>query len=290
MRFFVLGNANKPGVREEAQLLRPRLEAIGEVVVFDLEQAVDLGDKSADLAFVCGGDGAILRAARQMGYRQVPVLGINLGKLGFLADLTLEEVEGALPQILRGEYRIASHVMFECRLTGGETQRKFLGLNEVVVISGPPFRMLEVMLAIDGEPVLQFAGDGLILSTPIGSTAHNLAAGGPIVGQELAAFAIAPLAAHTLSGRPLVESADKVYTIRLNQPRGAWLVVDGQDQVPLSENSVVEIRRAPVAFQLVKVPGKSYFQTLRDKLRWGATPNYRSELAEPNSDAPRTGN
>src|SRR5262249_46078569 len=151
----------------------------------------------------------------------------------------------------------------------------FLGLNEVSVLVGPPFRMVDIDLEIDGESVLRFSGDGLILSTPIGSTAHNLAAGGPILGQQLPTFVITPLAAHTLSGRPLVDSADKVYTIRLHRPRGAWLVVDGQDQISLSEGDVVEIRRAPVAFSLVKVPGKSYFQTLRDKLRWGATPNYQ---------------
>src|SRR4051812_12300649 len=119
MRFFVLGNAHRPGVRDEAERLQLRLRSLGEVVVFDLDQTTDLSHHSADLAFVLGGDGAILRAARQMGYQQVPVLGINLGKLGFLADLTLEEVESCLPQIVRGEYKLASQIMFECQLSGG---------------------------------------------------------------------------------------------------------------------------------------------------------------------------
>jgi NAD+ kinase len=140
--------------------------------------------------------------------------------------------------------------------------------------------MLDIELAIDRAPVLRFSGDGLILSTPIGSTAHNLAAGGPILGQELSAFVVTPLAAHMLSGRPLVESADKIYTIRLFQPRGAWLLVDGQDQVPLTGDHVIEVRRAPVDFQLVKVAGHAYYETLRDKLRWGTSPNYRAR-AEP---------
>src|SRR5437763_882127 len=114
MRFYVLGNPTKPGVREEAQRLLPRLQQLGEVVAFDLERKLDLSRTVADLALVLGGDGAILRAARQMGYNQIPVLGINLGKLGFLADLNVEEVECCLPQLVLGQFNVTSHLMFEC--------------------------------------------------------------------------------------------------------------------------------------------------------------------------------
>jgi NAD+ kinase len=277
MRFYVLGNPTKAGVREEAERLVPCLRDLGEVVVYDLDQAADLSGTSADLAFVLGGDGAILRAARQMGYNQVPVLGINLGKLGFLADLSVEEVHCCLSTLVGGEFRITSHVMFECVIEDGQKAETFLGLNELVIETGPPFHMVEYEVAIDGEPALHCAGDGLILSTPVGSTAHNLAAGGPILGQELGAFVITPISPHTLTTRPLVDSADKVYTIRLRQARGAWAVIDGQDQRPLTLDHRVTVRRAPVAFRLVKVAGKSYFHTLRDKLRWGTSPNYRGE-------------
>jgi NAD+ kinase len=278
MRFFVLGNGTKPGVRAEAERLRPLLRPFGEVVAFDLDQRLDLSTIEADLAFVLGGDGAILRAARQMGYRQVPVFGINLGKLGFLADLSLEEVESYLPQLARGEFRVTSHLMFECvyQPAGGEA-RTLLGLNDAVIETGPPFHMVEYEVEAGGEALLRSAGDGLILSTPVGSTAHNLAAGGPVVGQELCAFAITPLCPHTLTTRPLVESADKVYTIRLIHGQNAWLVIDGQEQLPLTPADGVTIRRAPVAFRLVKVAGHSYYQTLRDKLRWGASPVFRTE-------------
>jgi NAD+ kinase len=275
MRFFILGNANKPGVREEAERLRPLFESVGEVVVFDLDQSTDLAKNSADIAVVLGGDGAILRAARQMGYQQVPVLGINLGKLGFLAEFTAVDIPEYLSQLKTGDYRVTSHMMLECELKQGGASQSFLVLNEIVVAAGPPFRMLEIALEIDGVEVLRFAGDGLILSTPIGSTAHNLAAGGPILGQELPAFVVTPLAAHTLAGRPLVESSEKLYRIRLSQPQGAWLVVDGQDQMPLTGDEVLEVRKAPVPFRLVKAPGHGYYATLRDKLRWGTTPNYR---------------
>lgn len=279
MRCYVLGNAAKPGVRDEADRLRPRVAALGEVVVFDLDRQADLSRTSADIAFVLGGDGAILRAARQMAYQQVPVLGINMGKLGFLADLSLGEVESILPQVAAGDYRVTSHLMFECSLTRGGSTQTFLGLNDTVIETGPPFSMLTIDVEVGGETALQFAGDGLVVSTPIGSTAHSLAAGGPILGQELEAFVVTPLSPHTLTSRPLVDSADTVYTIRLRQGRGAWLVVDGQDQIPLAADDVVTVRRAPVAFKLVKAAGRSYFRTLRDKLRWGTPPNYREPPA-----------
>lgn len=277
MRFYVLGNPTKAGVREEADRLVPRLREVGDVCVYDLDRTADLNCTTADLAFVLGGDGAILRAARQMGYHQVPVLGVNLGKLGFLADLSVEEVYASLPRLVAGDFRVTSHLMFECVVDDGRTTETFLGLNEVVIETGPPFHMIEYEVLIDDELALACAGDGLIVSTPVGSTAHNLAAGGPILGQELPAFAVTPVAPHTLTTRPLVDSADKVYTIRLRQADGAWVVIDGQEQLPLTLDHRVTVRRAPVQFRLVKVPGKSYFHTLRHKLRWGAGPNYRGE-------------
>ena len=278
MRILVLGNARRPGVLEEAERLLPFLRERCEVVAVDLEQKLDLSEIVADLTLVLGGDGAILRAARQMGYHQIPVLGVNLGKLGFLADLSLDEVEQLLPHLARGEFRVTSHLMFECVYqAGGAEPRTFLGLNDAVIETGPPFHMVEYEVEAGGEALLRSSGDGLILSTPVGSTAHNLAAGGPVVGQELCAFAITPLCPHTLTTRPLVESADKVYTIRLVQGQNAWLVIDGQEQVPLTPADRVTVRRAPVAFRLVKVSGHSYYQTLRDKLRWGTAPVFRVE-------------
>lgn len=279
MRFYILGNATKLGVPEEAERLRPLLESVGDVVAFDLDQSRDLTGLTADLAFVLGGDGAILRAARQMGYHQVPVLGVNLGKLGFLADIAVDEISACLPQLKERQYRTTAHLMFECSVIRAGESQTFLGLNEAAVTAGPPFSMLDLTLEVDGEPALSFGGDGIIVSTPIGSTAHNLAAGGPVLSQELSAFVVTPVAPHTLSCRTLVESADCIYTIRVSQPRGAWLVVDGQDQVPVSSDDTVEVRRAPVVFRLARVSGHNYYRTLRDKLRWGTLPNYRANQA-----------
>ncbi len=298
MRIMVLGNAQREGVREEAERLLPFLREHCELVVYDLLQAEDISCITADVALVLGGDGAILRAARQMGYRQTPVLGINLGKLGFLADLTPEEVRLVFPSVLRGEYRITHHLMFECIVEveahAGEVvppPQTFLGLNEVALQVGPPFHMMELDLIIDDEPVSSYAGDGLIISTPVGSTAHNLSAGGPILGQDLSAFVITPICPHTLTNRPVVESAEKVYTIAIRRAaEGTSLVIDGQEIIPLSARHRITIRKAPVRFGLVKVAGRSFFQILREKLHWGTQPNYRREtIQDPRTTlTPRT--
>jgi NAD+ kinase len=278
MRIFVLGNGGRPGVSEEAERLLPFIKEHCEIVVFDLHQKEDLSKSTADFALVLGGDGAILRAARQMGYCQVPVLGVNLGKLGFLADLSPEQLCHALPRIAGGGYRITRHLMFECLVVAPDSSQSYLGLNDISIHAGHPFHMIELDLIVDGETVSRFAGDGLIVSTPVGSTAHSLSAGGPILGQELPAFVITPICGHALTNRPVVDASDKVYTIAVRRASaGTALVIDGQDIVPLTTQHQVTVRKAPVSFGLVKVAGHSYYQTLRDKLRWGTGPNYRRE-------------
>lgn len=226
----------------------------------------------------------MLRAARQMAYRQVPVLGVNLGRLGFLADVAPQDFSQALRQVLAGDYRVTSHLMFECELQG-QNPATHLGLNEVVLHAMPPFHMLELEIEVQGVPISRFGGDGLIVSTPIGSTAHNLSAGGPILAQELSAFAITPLCAHTLTFRPIVESAEKNITIRLGSgTKDALAVIDGQVSMPLSPAERLSIRKAPVVFQMVKVPGRSFYQTLRDKLRWGTPPSYTNRSHDPHGE------
>jgi NAD+ kinase len=283
MRIFLLGNGSRSGVPETAEAIRPLLREHCEIVVDDLTQKVDLSPYSADLTLVLGGDGAILRACRQMGCRQLPVLGVNLGRLGFLADLTQDEVCCVFPEVVKGQFRVTKHVMFECIVEGpeGECYRS-LGLNEIAIQTGPPFHMIDLELSVDGEVISGYSGDGLILSTPIGSTGHSLSAGGPILGQEIEAFVITPICPHSLTSRPVVESASREYNIVVRRgASGTLLVVDGQDLVPLTPEYRVTFRRARVDFQLVKVSGHSYYRTLRDKLSWGTPPNYRSEPGRP---------
>jgi NAD+ kinase len=180
--------------------------------------------------------------------------------------------------MIAGDYRVTQHLMFECVVETPTEKRTFLGLNEIVFQAGPPFHMIDLELRVDGETVSHFNGDGLILSTPVGSTGHSLSAGGPILGQELDAFVITPICPHTLTHRPVVDSADKEYTVTVQRAAdGTVLIIDGQEILPVTEEHRVILRKAPVRFQLVKVPGRSYYQTLRDKLRWGTPPNYRLE-------------
>jgi NAD+ kinase len=289
MRFYLLGNAHRPRVVEEAQRLRGLLEQQAEVVVFDLHQTEDLTAHSADVAIVLGGDGAVLRSARQMGYRQVPVLGVNYGTVGFLADLNPDEVDAALASVLRGQFRVTQHLMLECVLEGPQGRRTTLGLNDVVVQTGPPFQPITLELTVADEHgtevVTRYSGDGLIVASPVGSTAHSLSNGGPVLGQELAAFVVSPICPHSLGHRPLVESADKTFGLRIVEGEGAWVVVDGQNLVPLAPDVTVTVRRSREAvFRLVKLPGRGFYRSLRDKLRWGEPPEPRRERGEPPAD------
>jgi NAD+ kinase len=276
-------------VQKEADRLLPFLRQHCEVVVLDLRKQVDLREVEADLTLVLGGDGAILHAARQMGYRQVPIVGINLGRLGFLADLNIDDIYELFPRMAAGEYRVTEHLMFETWVeTPGPPPMKTtieLGLNEIAILTGPPFHAVEVDLLVDGEAVARYNGNGVIVATPVGSTAFSLSAGGPIVSQELAAFAITPVCTHGLTSRPLVDSADKVYCLLVHRGGSPMRVIDGQDVVHLPVGAKVWVRRAPVTFKLARVADRSFYKTLHDKLLWGAQPKYR---VEPRAEEKRT--
>lgn len=234
------------------------------------------GDPPHDLVLVLGGDGTILRTCRQLGQHQLPMLGVNLGRLGFLADLSPAEFEEKFPRIARHEYQVIKHLMFECRLLHPDgTFESYLGLNETSIQTGSALRMLKIELSIDDERVTTYSCDGLILSTPVGSTAHSLAAGGPILRQDLQAFVVTPISPHTLTNRPLIDGADCVYELSMpDVPEGAMLVVDGQIKRPLWPGDRVQVRKAGVSFQLARLPGHSYYDTLHRKLNWGGGPNY----------------
>lgn len=235
------------------------------------------GTLEADLALVIGGDGAILRACRSFGHHQLPILGLNLGRLGFLADLSLDEIDVGLQHIERGEYRVVNHLMFECEYIRPDgTSERFLGLNEASILSAGSLSLIDVELSIDGKQVTTYSGDGLIISTPVGSTAHSLSAGGPILRQDLDAFVVTPLCPHTLTVRPLVDRADVEYSLTApHAPEGVMLVIDGQIRQPFRSGDLAIIRRAPVQFQLVRLAGHSYYGALHRKLGWDGQPRYQ---------------
>lgn len=274
LRFLILGNGLKARVRSEADGIRAALAAAGaEIEHVDLTGTTRIDRHRGDVAIVLGGDGSILRAAHQMGDRQVPVLGVNLGRLGFLADLSPKEFHAALPDVLAGKFQVTRHLMLECRVDLHHHSAHHRALNEVVISAGPPFKITDVELSIDGEVVSTFSGDGLIVATPVGSTAHSLAAGGPILVQTLSALVITPICGHALTLRPLVASADGKFLLRApNASNGATLIVDGHVQVPITRDHRIHLERSKVEFQLARLAHRSYFKNLTEKLHWGDRP------------------
>ncbi len=222
------------------------------------------------MAVVLGGDGSILRAAHQMGSRQVPVIAVNLGRLGFLADVPPEELLDVLDDFRNGRLAVIEHLMFVCELIrDGQVAQRQLGLNEVAVQNGAPFTILDVNLYVDSELVTTYSCDGLIISTPVGSTAHSLSAGGPILRKSLQAFVVSPISPHALTHRPVVDSADRIFELEMTQPQmEASVVVDGRVLCRLEPHDRVRVHRAEVCFRLVAAPGHSYYRTLREKLGW----------------------
>jgi NAD+ kinase len=272
-RAFLLGSGGRHNLPEEARRLRPVIEEHFEIVLEDLQFQADLSSAEADLAIVLGGDGSILRSSLQMRERQLPILGINLGKLGFMASVSPAELPRLLPEVARGECHVVEHLMFRCTiLQDGQAVAETLGLNEVAILAGQPFSMLNADLYVDAELATTYACDGLIVSTPVGSTAHSLSAGGPILRKTLAAFVICPICPHTMTVRPLVDTADRVYEVVVPQPNeGTTVVVDGRPLWQLSPSDRVRVVRAEPTFKLLECGGHSYYRTLRDKLGWAGS-------------------
>jgi NAD+ kinase len=209
-----------------------------------------------------------------MHLHQRPVVGVNLGRLGFLAALSNEQLERVWPEICAGHFPIAEHVMLGCSVwQNGQAAHHQLGLNEASILGGPPFSMLQIDLYVDAELASTYNCDGLIISTPVGSTAHNLSAGGPILHRSLQAVVISPISPHTLTLRPVVDSSERVFEMIVRQGNASTsAVVDGRVLCTLAEGDRFRIARAPVSFKMIAIPGKSEYQTLREKLGWGGNP------------------
>jgi len=271
LKTLLVAHGQQEPFRSAVERLRSEIEKHLDVVLCEFDATCDLSEIDSDMAIVVGGDGSILRAAKQLGYRQRPLLGVNLGKLGFLADVTEPRFLEVLPLLARGQFGVMDHLMFECRLLrNDEVIDTVLGLNEVAVLTGEPFHMLHIELRVDGQEATTYSCDGLIVSTPVGSTAHNLSAGGPILRKDIDAFVISPISAHTLTVRPVVDAADRTYELAVSQPNaGTAVVVDGQTLSLLEAGDVVRVTRAQPRFRMVEVPGHNYYHTLRDKLGWG---------------------
>jgi NAD+ kinase len=273
-RVLILVNAEKPEAREAAQTLCPWLQKRAEVCTQDLSDGPI--QTEPHLVVVLGGDGSILKAARMLAGREVPVLGINMGKLGYLAEFTAQEFCEHFDKVLDGRAPVARRMMLAVRIerAGGEPA-EYLAVNDVLLTGGDRHRMTAVALSVDGEPVTTYYGDGVLVATPTGSTAYCLAAGGPLLMPGLDAIALVPVCPHSLTHRPIVIRTDREVVLESCGLQGeAACVVDGQERVPLARGDRVRVRRAEPAFLLVQNPDRRPFQTLREKLSWGQVPRY----------------
>ncbi len=227
--------------------------------------------ESVDMIVVLGGDGTMIATARLLDKREVPVLGINFGTLGYLAEFRLEEMEQALVAIFEGNYRLDRRVMLAAELYRGE--EKLLRnrvLNDVVVSKSALARIIEIETWLDKQFVNCFRADGLIISTPTGSTAYNLSAGGPVIYPSMEAVVITPICPHTLSNRPLVVPDDAEIELILKTPNEeVALTLDGQVGYKMEAGDRVSISKSRTAFHLMQPINRNYFEVLRGKLRWG---------------------
>jgi NAD+ kinase len=231
-----------------------------------------------DLVVVLGGDGTLLSVARTLA-PGVPILGVNLGNLGFLTEINRGELYPALVQVLAGEYRVEERSLFEVELQrDGGAPAAYRVLNDAVITKSALARIIELTLKVDGHLIARFRSDGLIISTPTGSTAYNLSAGGPIVNPLLPVAVLTPICPHALSMRPIVvPDAGPIEVTLETQREEVYLTLDGQEGTSLGYRDTVHITRSATSVRLAKVSGRSFYRSLRGKLRWGGLPGETEE-------------
>ncbi len=279
VRMGVVSRADSSDSIEMAHELAQWLERRGRSVALDEATARACGFGGAiysasgeyDMVVVLGGDGTLLATARNLA-GQVPILGVNLGRMGFLTELKRGELYRVLGKILNGEYGLEERSLLAVELEhAGGGSEAFRALNDAVVAKTAVAKIIELAVRIDGQPAASFRGDGLILSTPTGSTAYNLSAGGPIVDPSLPVVVLTPICPHSLSMRPLVVPDTRRLEVELASRReeDVYLAIDGQEKTSLSFGDVVRVTHCPEKVRLVKASGRTFHHNLREKLRWG---------------------
>lgn len=274
---FIL-KPNAPEIKTLYERIKAEFEARGISVLLAEKSANMISDEGIPFELMCeksdflvslGGDGTLLSLVRRSYGHNKPVVGINAGNLGFLADVTIDEVDNFLDLLLSGEYRVDDRMMIEGYIKSKESEKRtFIAFNDVVITRPVISKMAKIDASIDGEWFNTYKGDGLIISTPTGSTAYNLAAGGPVIFPLTKAFIMTPICPHSLRQRPLVVPADM--TIELTSPDNrAIAMIDGQDDYQLQVGDVLVIEGAKIGAKLLHRVKRSYFGVLREKLSWG---------------------
>lgn len=225
----------------------------------------------ADLAIVIGGDGTLLAAARLLDSRQVPILAVNYGGLGFLTEVTMAEMRPALDRVLDGDFITESRMMMDITVARpGQASATYRALNDVVINKGTLSRIIELEIRVDGQYVSRFRADGLIVATPTGSTAYNLSAGGPIIFPTMSAMVLTPICSHTLTNRPIVVPPEVKIDVSLQSSQDeVYFTIDGQVGQKFQLNDSLTVQKSDVMVKLVAPADKNYFDVLRGKLKWG---------------------
>jgi NAD+ kinase len=226
--------------------------------------------EGTDLVIVLGGDGTLLSAARMVAGRDIPLLAVNLGRLGFLTSITVDELYPELERALRGEHQITRRRMADCELLReGEVIGSYSALNDVVINKSMLARMIDLDTHVDSHFVAAYKADGLIIATPTGSTAYSLSAGGPVIFPSVAAFCITPICPHMLTNRPVIVPDNSVINVLSHGDEGTYLTIDGQVGEPMSKGDLVICRSSPKTISLIRPPKVLFFDVLREKLKWG---------------------
>ena len=230
----------------------------------------DGSDFQSDFVISMGGDGTFLRAASMVGPKQVPILGVNMGRLGFLADVSVQEVEHTVKALYEGDYSIDTRSVIQLTTDGQSLRGYPCALNDVAILKRDNASMITLHTTVNGEYLTTYQADGLIISTPTGSTAYSLSNGGPIIAPGTHVFALTPVAAHSLNVRPIVLAEDSEIQLTVESRTHNYLVaLDGRSE-PLSDSTRLILTRAPYRVKVIKRAGTKYFHTLRQKMMWGA--------------------
>ena len=287
MRIFVVANPSKSDVRPALEKWLPLLGERLEVVGVDFSCEDDLGGVDADVILVLGGDGTLLSAARRLRGRQIPLMGVNFGRLGFLASFTPVEFPRHLDDLIHDRLRRTRRLVLDVSVLPAEVpfdtdhlddtlrHRRFAAtaLNDAVVTAGPPFHMVELAVRADHETNVRYYGDGVIIATPSGSTAYNVAAGGPIVTPAVQALCITPICPHSLSFRPLVIPCDSLVVVTAEKVNDmTTLFCDGQASTQVQRGDRILIRRSPHDVVLLENPEARLWRSYAEKLNWAVTP------------------
>jgi NAD+ kinase len=289
VKVALVANLAKPKVRQAVDDALPWLNQRAQVVAVDSESKVDLTQVDAEALLIFGGDGTLLSAARRLKGRQIPMMGVNFGRLGFLASFTPGQFKENFEKLIARKLPVTSRLVLEASVVDSDTKcelrdekevatkRKFVStaLNDAVITAGPPFRMIELLVGPEADPGVRFLGDGLIVSTPSGSTAYSMSAGGPILTATIGAICITPICPQSLSFRPIVVSSQtKIIMTARRVNRGTSLACDGQETTSIRTGDRIVVRRADKDVLLIENPDAHEWRTLAEKLNWAASPGY----------------